>query len=157
MRKLTKRFDIITIILALCTLGWMGVIFALSAQPGEGSAGLSQKIAEAINGFIVWIFAGNPPEFLVSFLSPENIFIRKLGHVSEYAVLSVLMTALLYRLGMSWYLGLSLIFCSIYAASDEFHQMFVPGRGPSFIDVLIDISGSLIGILFLGFSVRKRV
>lgn len=157
MRKAIKKFDIITILLVLCTIGWMGVIFALSSQSGEDSAGLSDKIAEALNGFIMWFFAGNPPDFLAGLISPESIFIRKLGHISEFAVLGVLMTALLYRLGMSWYLGLSLIICSLYAASDEFHQIFVPGRGPSFIDVLIDMSGSLIGILLLGFSVRKKV
>jgi len=40
----------------------------------------------------------------------------------------------------------SLIFCLFYAASDEIHQLFVPGRGAKATDVLIDGIGALIGI-----------
>ena len=36
---------------------------------------------------------------------------------------------------------------ALYAASDEFHQSFVPGRGPSIIDVGIDSLGVFTGIL----------
>ncbi len=35
----------------------------------------------------------------------------------------------------------------LYAASDEFHQSFVPGRGPSIVDIGIDSLGVLTGIL----------
>jgi VanZ family protein len=43
--------------------------------------------------------------------------------------------------------GTSLLFCVAYAISDEFHQLFVPGRGPLLKDVIIDGSGATIGIL----------
>jgi VanZ family protein len=36
-----------------------------------------------------------------------------------------------------------------YAASDEFHQVFVSGRSPLIVDVLIDTCGALAGILLL--------
>jgi VanZ family protein len=39
------------------------------------------------------------------------------------------------------------LFVAIYAATDEFHQRFVRSRGPSVHDVLIDISGAVIGLL----------
>ena len=42
---------------------------------------------------------------------------------------------------------LSFLFSVIYASSDEFHQIFVPGRDGNIIDVLIDSSGALVGIL----------
>jgi VanZ family protein len=32
-----------------------------------------------------------------------------------------------------------------YAVSDEIHQSFVPGRGPSALDAGIDLLGALIG------------
>jgi VanZ family protein len=41
---------------------------------------------------------------------------------------------------------LSLIICILYSISDEIHQTFVPGRGGNIIDVLIDSTGSFIGI-----------
>ncbi len=40
----------------------------------------------------------------------------------------------------------SLIFCILYAITDEIHQLFVPGRGTEVTDVLIDGIGALIGI-----------
>ena len=42
---------------------------------------------------------------------------------------------------------MNLIFSIFYAASDEFHQTFVPGRDGNIVDVLIDSSGALVGIL----------
>jgi VanZ family protein len=41
---------------------------------------------------------------------------------------------------------IALIFCILYATSDEIHQAFVPGRGPQVKDVFIDSAGSFIGI-----------
>ena len=46
---------------------------------------------------------------------------------------------------------------AIFAASDEFHQSFVPSRTASPNDVIIDICGALIGLLgCLMFAARKR-
>ena len=41
----------------------------------------------------------------------------------------------------------SFLFSVLYASSDEFHQTFVPGRDGNIVDVLIDSSGALVGIL----------
>ena len=40
-----------------------------------------------------------------------------------------------------------------YAASDEFHQSFIPGRGPSIRDVCIDSAGVLTGIFVMIFLI----
>ena len=37
----------------------------------------------------------------------------------------------------------------MYAATDELHQKFVAGRGPSIRDVMIDSMGALFGIMVL--------
>ena len=42
---------------------------------------------------------------------------------------------------------MSLVFSVVYASSDEFHQTFVAGRDGNIIDVLIDSSGALVGII----------
>ena len=42
---------------------------------------------------------------------------------------------------------LALLFAVLYAVSDEFHQSFVPGRHPSWVDALvIDGSGAAIAL-----------
>jgi len=43
--------------------------------------------------------------------------------------------------------SLALLLVVLYAATDEFHQLFVPNRQASVIDVLIDSTGAFIGLL----------
>ena len=38
------------------------------------------------------------------------------------------------------------LLCTCYAATDEFHQIFVPGRTPKVTDVMIDSAGAALGI-----------
>ena len=44
---------------------------------------------------------------------------------------------------MTWQAGLvTVLFSTVYGASDEFHQMFVPGRTPSLGDLSADFTGA---------------
>jgi VanZ family protein len=64
----------------------------------------------------------------------------KAFHVLEFAVLGFLLLWATGRESASFLLGIA------YAASDEVHQRFVPGRHGSVMDVLIDAVGVAIGI-----------
>jgi VanZ family protein len=82
-------------------------------------------------------------------------YVRKAGHLTEYALLA----GLLHR-GVSRHGGESgsaarwaprrvlmvLAVAALYAASDEFHQRYVPGRTSSVWDVMIDIAGGALGL-----------
>ena len=99
---------------------WCGLIFALSSVPGLES-GLS------------WDFT-----------------LRKGAHMFEFAILFLLVrralaaTTTLSRGACT----VAAIACAVaYAISDEFHQAFVPNRGASPIDVMIDAAGALAGTL----------
>ena len=86
---------------------------------------------------------------------------RKLAHVSEYAVLAVLLyrafvhTALKGRRALS--AGLVLLLCAAYAATDEFHQAFVPSRTASLRDVMIDICGATLAVLLYWSIATRRI
>jgi VanZ family protein len=88
-----------------------------------------------------------------------QFFMRKLAHVSEYAVLAVLLyrafvhTALKGRRTLS--AGLVLLLCAGYAATDEFHQAFVPSRTASLRDAMIDICGAMLAVV-LYWSIATR-
>ena len=102
-----------------------------------------------------WFFPTISPITLVR----VEFFLRKAAHVSEYAVLAVLLyrgfvhTALKGRRALS--AGLVLLFCAAYAASDEFHQSFVPSRTASLRDVMIDLCGATLAVL-LYWSIATR-
>ena len=85
----------------------------------------------------------------------DDLIIRKLGHFSEYMILGFFSFSYLSNLFVksSEFKDYkktaitSLVFSVVYASSDEFHQTFVAGRDGNIIDVLIDSSGALIGII----------
>jgi VanZ family protein len=69
---------------------------------------------------------------------------RKMAHLIEYGFLAFL-TAQALRAGnrpRRIVLGGALLFCVLYAASDEFHQSFVPGRYAKVRDVALDALGA---------------
>jgi len=75
--------------------------------------------------------------------------IRKAAHMTEYAVLSVLIMLALIVDGLKGIRlpVISAIIATVFAATDEFHQRFVPGRYGCLRDVLIDAAGSIIGLM----------
>ena len=77
-------------------------------------------------------------------------FVRKLAHMFEFAMLGLCSYMLVchYDIKTKIRFVFVFVFCLVYAASDELHQYFVPGRACRFTDVCIDAFGSFIGILF---------
>ena len=77
-----------------------------------------------------------------------NLIIRKNAHAFEYFILAILVSGVLFEFNVKGAKALICIMfvCLFYAVTDEFHQMFVPGRSSLVSDVLIDFLGSLIGI-----------
>lgn len=71
--------------------------------------------------------------------------LRKAGHLAVFAILWLLARR---PLGDGW----GFVFTVLYAASDEWHQTFVPGRAGAVSDVLIDAAGALLALTF----VRRR-
>jgi VanZ family protein len=70
--------------------------------------------------------------------------IRKCAHFAEYFILSLLVLRAIrggrHTARLAWALAAIGIVAG-YAALDEFHQSFVPGRTPAVMDVLIDTTG----------------
>ena len=90
-------------------------------------------------------------------------YFRKSGHLTEYAVLALFCWYALRRTvrrdprPWSWRLArLSVALCALYAATDEFHQSFVPTREARVHDVIIDTIGATAGMLLLWLLGRWR-
>ena len=90
-------------------------------------------------------------------------FQDKLNHIVAYG----LMTLLAYRAAtwigrdMEWSRGkpiaLAVLFVAFYGVSDEFHQMYVPGRSSEIYDWLADVAGALLAIPALHYLSRTRL
>ncbi|WP_225435212.1 VanZ family protein [Bacillus aerolatus] len=81
-----------------------------------------------------------------------NFLIRKATHVMVFGFLAVLCTFVFRkkRFFLAWLLT------TVYAATDEFHQSFVPGRTASVADVLLDSVGAALALFVWRRVVRKR-
>ncbi len=135
--------------LSIIILLLMVTIFILSAQPADKSNALSKSVTENL--------LKDPTEQAVK---DWNETVRKTAHFSLYLLLGMAVTGLglCYPL-LGWQRCLlCLAFCLLYATSDEIQQIFVPGRGCEFADVMIDFAGSFVGwgIVTLGVWCNSR-
>ena len=136
------------------TLVWMALIFI-------GSTDVLS--AEHTSRFLVPFLRWFDPHISWATLNALQMAIRKLGHLTEYGILAALLWRGL-RGGTQWprkmstLLGVVLIGCAIFAASDEFHQSFIASRSSSVHDVIVDICGAVTGLLIcVAVSGRKAV
>ena len=93
---------------------------------------------------VIWaavIFAFSSIPSLSSGLGGWDLVLRKLAHLTEYAILGALLVRALARPGLAVLLG------GLYAVSDEVHQHFVRGRHAAWYDVLLDTVGVTVGVL----------
>jgi VanZ family protein len=130
---------------------WLGVIFV-----GSTDLMSAEHTSRFIVPILLWLKPGMAPKSIWIIL----VVMRKCAHVSEYAILALLLWRAL-RSGPVLHIKMSMLFravllaCALFAASDEFHQSFVKSRTPSVRDVLLDITGALLGLL-IGASFAHR-
>jgi VanZ family protein len=131
----------------LPALTWMAVIFL--APSDSHSYEHSSRFVEPL---LRWLF----PQMPQTRVEAVHHFIRKCGHLTEYAVLALLLWRAVRQPAKNdpqpWAWpegGLALALVFLYAASDEFHQIFVPMRTALVADVFIDTAGDAAGSLAL--------
>jgi VanZ family protein len=97
---------------------------------------------------LIFFFSSRPGDDLPRF-GTWDFFLKKGGHLFGYALLGAA-----YRRGLTHgkppgrsRVVLAVVLAACYAATDEWHQRFVPGRGPSPVDVLIDTAGAALGAI----------
>jgi len=131
---------------------WLGVIFI-----GSTSVMSTPHTSRYIIPFLLWIKSGMSPAEIWAII----VVIRKCGHVAEYAVLALLLWRALRSLPILrpktlMMFGAVLFACAMFAASDEFHQVFVKSRTPSVRDVLLDVGGASLGLLIATSFANRR-
>ena len=136
----------------LAASAWCGLIFGTSCtvvMPHDFFAWIASHVltdAESMQRFRV-------------FWGLSWFAVVKGWHAAEYAILFLCTRAVLDRFtrmrpGRS--MGLALLFCVLFAISDEYHQTFVPGRGGTWTDVAIDCMGAATAALIC-YQRRKRL
>ena len=131
------------IMLYASLLIWIGVIFVFSSTQGSMS-----QTSRIIRPLLELLFPTAPEEILLFY----HGIIRKLAHLTEYAVLGFLAS----RAVAGFYDGKlrgrsyvwAIVLVVLVAILDEMNQSLNPARTGSMIDVLIDLTGGFIATLF---------
>jgi VanZ family protein len=134
-------------------LVWLGVIFF-------GSTDLMS--AEHTSRFIVPFLRWLKPDISIETLASIHFAIRKSAHLSEYAILALLLLrasihmiklkrAMLILYACVW------VACFLVAVTDEFHQAFIVSRSASAADVMIDGIGAILELLIGAFFERRHL
>lgn len=136
----------------LPVLLWMMVIFIASTDIGS-----THHTSRIIGPILRWFNPAVTDDTIKAF----QTVVRKTGHLSEYAVLALLFwRARRKTCGLSGWISrefwIATAFGAAYACTDEFHQLFVSSRQASIVDVMIDTSGAMGGLMVLRWFGRWR-
>lgn len=124
-------------------LVWGAIIFYLSHEPATSSRELSTGMTDTMVTFIERAVPASEIDTGVF-----HHLLRKSAHFFAYSILGIFVFLALRLSGARGYrlVFIALFLCIVFAISDEVHQLFVPGRSGEIRDVLIDGTGSFVGI-----------
>lgn len=148
-KKLLHYINIFLVLLCMLT------IFLFSCESAS-------KSSERTNEFIDTVINVSKSENTNAVVETgDNInyflIVRKCAHFLEFFLLGFLVINLLkdYKKLNIKIVLIGIVFCLLYAISDEVHQLFVDGRSAQVMDVFIDTSGSTLGSLLYFYIYRK--
>jgi len=135
----------------LLVIAWMILIFWFSSMPAA--------ISDEKSHFVIYVFNLFGLNLNSVFGDLANFIVRKCAHFSEYFIFYLLLyNAYKEHFPKKKALILSLLSVFLYASTDEFHQLFVPGREARVRDVLIDTSGGVLAMIVCYFlSLTKKL
>ncbi len=138
----------------VAAVAWMGLIYLGSTDLLSDS-----QTSRFVGPFLRWLF----PDISDATTQALRYWIRKGGHLTEYAILAgLVMVVVQGRFNPTRWLWDArsivgtVVFCLLYAVSDEWHQSLIPTRQGSAIDVGIDVAGAALGLGALWLLSRWR-
>ena len=156
-----KKRVVVVIVFVIMALLWTLGIYKLSSMNTDSSNGKSSGIIgvfiedalEVTNKY--GITDSHPDDAKLEKASGLlNTPLRKVMHASVYFVLAFIIIFVVNYLFYNKRYLLSMIITMaiiiVLAGFDEYHQTFVDGRTGRVMDVLIDTSGGIVGVLFYG-------
>ncbi|MBQ8554806.1 MAG: VanZ family protein [Clostridia bacterium] len=134
-------------LLWLCVIAVAVGIFCFSAQNGPASSAASDAVAEVIIQVIDPDFDQLSTQAQGSVFSFVKKLVRKGAHFTEFAVLGFFVRLLINSYGLRWGSRLAWLAGTLYACTDELHQLFVASRAAMWQDVLLDSCGVAAGVM----------
>lgn len=130
-----KRLKLLSLI---ATVVILVAIWLFSAQSAAESSSLSGGLAQ----FLMKLPLGDN----LALVEGLDHILRKMAHFTIYALLGVSLAGVMIDMRKVRLISIVVLLGAMVAMIDEWHQSFVPGRGPGWSDVLLDTMGVLAGV-----------
>jgi VanZ family protein len=140
------------VLFIIITIGWMCAILYFSSRQGMDTTADSRQVVLLVGHVFHADFDDWTQEEQEAYVARMNYPIRKAAHMTEYAILGMLLTAVAVTVcgrPRSWIWLIPWLAGTAYAATDEIHQLFVAGREGKYTDICIDSVGVMAGVLML--------
>lgn len=131
---------------------WVVVINIFSSMNYFNTNNISKKISKEV---VIILYYPENENDMNHIVYVTNLYIRKIAHAFLFLILSLFvlcffisMNSMNKELLLKQYI-VTLLICFALACFDELHQYFVPGRSSSFVDILIDLFGTMIGCIIV--------
>ena len=133
MKKFDKKIQIKVVKIILIII-WMITVFKFSNQGGTESSGASSRVTNVVVKVVEKV---RNMEFTEQEKNQAELVVRKLAHYTIYTIGGFLIMNYAYSTDKTkkQKVSGSLLFGAFYAATDEIHQYFVPGRSARVFDV----------------------
>ena len=134
------------------------MIFFFSAQGGEDSMRTSGGVVDFLLRLLVPNFDAMAERDQLAMYDRLQYLVRKAAHFTEFAMLGASLRMLFHALYLRRPVLWAWIAGTLYACSDELHQMLTGARSAMWQDVCIDSAGVLTAVLLvtLWLQLRKR-
>ena len=142
------KYRVITTILLIL---WMILIFMFSNQNATASKKVSDMVAKNTITTVGKVTGKKYTEKdKKNFIYDSRVVIRKTAHFTLYFILGILVYFTFRSYGISNKIFIySILFCLLYAISDEIHQLFSSGRSFKIMDIFIDTMSALDCLKFM--------
>lgn len=147
-----KKKVIKGLVVILC----MVIIFLFSTDNSVESTKKSNRVIIEVTSFFKLDLSKKQQQHVIDmFFVP----VRKMAHFFIYFVLGIALVSFLreFSIPIRKLLLLSIFLAFLYACTDEFHQLFVPGRSGQIIDVLLDTFGASVGVFIYYLIFHKKL
>ena len=148
------KFKIISTILLII---WMVVIFMFSNQDAKASKNISDTVARSTITTVGKVTGKKYTEKdKKNFIYDSRFIIRKTAHFTLYFILGIFVYFTFKSYGIKSRIFIySILFCFIYAISDEIHQLFSNGRSFKILDICIDTTAGSISNYLIYLKTKK--
>jgi VanZ family protein len=138
---------------------WMPpLIWLVLIYVGSTDLMSAEHTSRFLGPFLRWL----KPDITADAIAKAQLFVRKVAHLTEYAILATLLWRAVYR-GTNLKMKMSTLFVIVWlvstlvAASDEFHQSLVASRTASISDVRVDMIGAIFGLIICRSCTRRAL